>query len=335
MKHLRKSFDEMHWNFGYTTELLCFWKLHGEQVKGGTKNFHEYLEFLPILKERAGAAATHRFDKFLEQGTPPAIFKAYYELYIEGMKLQAKVTFQSLLLVGRSNLGKISLTAGDWAKRVTEEMIHYHVHRVPSWIKGACDEQPYNRSDDPDEMIYWRSWRAPNLIVMEPSRFANFDPDAAWERNDQQISEKWLEAFKQDYVLRLEIEVRKLAGTAALEQAMLPPIRPQEPLVSQTFNLRGHNQRVNINSTDNSTNIVQNGTPFAEIRSALEAGIADGLEKSRLFETLQELESSKDRETASTRYGAFVTLAANHMTLLTPFLPALAHWLHTLAPLAK
>lgn len=101
--------------------------------------------------------------------------------------------------------------------------------------------------------------------------------------------------------------------------------------MNQTFHVSGRNARVNIKSTDNSTNVVNEGLPFAEIRKAIESGIGDAVERAILLAQLKELESVSDSESGSKKYQAFIAAAANHMTVLGPFLPALGHWVHSLA----
>jgi hypothetical protein len=109
----------------------------------------------------------------------------------------------------------------------------------------------------------------------------------------------------------------------------------KEPQVNQVFNLHGPNARVNIDSTDNSTNIVHQGVPFSELRKALESGVSDGVERTAILQRLSDLEAVPDRESGAKGYQAFIAAAANHMTLITPYLPALEHWVHTLLATAK
>ena len=100
--------------------------------------------------------------------------------------------------------------------------------------------------------------------------------------------------------------------------------------MSQTFNVHGHNARVNIDSTDNSTNVVNDGIPFSELRKAIESGVADSVERATILERLADVEMATDRESGSNRYQAFIASAHHHMALLGPYLPALGHWVHTL-----
>lgn len=101
--------------------------------------------------------------------------------------------------------------------------------------------------------------------------------------------------------------------------------------MDQTFNATGHNARNNINSIDNSTNVVHHAGPFGELRTAIEGGVTGDTEKTFLLEMLAELEAAKDQKSASERFQAFVSAAADYMTIVGPFLPALGHWVHNMA----
>jgi len=104
----------------------------------------------------------------------------------------------------------------------------------------------------------------------------------------------------------------------------------KEPQVNQVFNVHGPNARVNIESTDNSTNVVHQGAPFSELRRAIESGISDGVERIAILQRLSDLEVATDRESGAKRYQAFIAAAADHMTLIGPYLPVLGHWVHNL-----
>jgi hypothetical protein len=85
IKALRELFDDAHWNFGYTTQILCFSLFHKDVVDEDIK---EYRKHLLQLQAIVGPAATQRFHELLNEGTPPAIFKAFYDLYLDGMSVQ-------------------------------------------------------------------------------------------------------------------------------------------------------------------------------------------------------------------------------------------------------
>jgi hypothetical protein len=332
MNHLRDSFDSAHFNFGYTTTQLCYWRLHGGTPRVGIRDIQPYVDTLEALKTRVGPEATQRFVKLLSKETPPAIFKAFYDLYMDGLKFQLRLIFSGLLQIGFVNHSRIHQDPIEWARSLSEELVTYHRHRIPLWVKDVCDEQPWDPNEEGEELIFWHKWQAPSFLVMEPSRYGAYDPGRAWERNDRGTSEKWLDVFSDDYVLILGIELKNAAGMAALKRAMKPTVedRPKETQVNQTFNVHGPNARVNIDSVDNSTNIVNQGMPFSEIRKAIESGVADAVERATILEKLADLEMAPHRESGSKRYQAFIASAHHHMALLGPYLPALGHWVHSL-----
>lgn len=332
IEHLRDSFDSIHFQFGWTTSQLCYWQLHDHIPRLGTRNIQQYVDALESLKTRVGPVAAQRFAKLFCTATPPAIFKAYYDLYMDGLKIQIRLIFDGLLQIGLANRSRILRDSVEWAKSLSEGLINWHRHKIPIWIKDVCDEHPWDPGEDTDEQIFWRKWQAPKFLVMEPSRYGVYYPELAWERSDQDTSERWLKAFGDDYVLILGIELKNAAGIAALKQAMTPPAedRTKEAQVNQTFNLHGSNARVNIGSTDNSTNVVHQGVPFSELQKAIESGVSDVVERTAILQRLSDVQAATDRESGAKKYQAFIAAAANHMTLIGPYLPALGHWVHNL-----
>ena len=89
----------------------------------------------------------------------------------------------------------------------------------------------------------------------------------------------------------------------------------------------GSNARVNINSQDFSTNIVNESNVFEHLRSAIESGVTSASEQKEILQRLEALESAKGKKTYLIRYQEFIAVAANHMTVLAPFIPALTQML--------
>ncbi len=91
------------------------------------------------------------------------------------------------------------------------------------------------------------------------------------------------------------------------------------------INVSGPNARVNIHSTDNSTNISNSGSLFGDLRTALETGIDDPAYRRELLAVVDRMETSQsDASGFATAFQNFVALSANAMTIVTPFLPQLA-----------
>jgi Transposase, Mutator family len=88
------------------------------------------------------------------------------------------------------------------------------------------------------------------------------------------------------------------------------------------INLHSANARVNIRSTDNSTNTAIADSLLTGIRHAVENGIPDQVLRAHLLGQIEELEKAKDQGSFTEAYQALIASAADHVTILTPFLPA-------------
>jgi hypothetical protein len=95
-----------------------------------------------------------------------------------------------------------------------------------------------------------------------------------------------------------------------------------------TFNLSGPNARVNFGSHDHSQNIVSGDNVFVELREKVQTALSDSAERARLLALIENMEKSRnDRSAFTSAYQSFVSSAANHMTLIAPFLPAITQLL--------
>jgi hypothetical protein len=95
------------------------------------------------------------------------------------------------------------------------------------------------------------------------------------------------------------------------------------------YNLTGPNARFNINSVDSSTNVVSQAPPefFEALRLAIQSRIPGGQEQKDLLATTADLEQESGKPGFAQRYARFMALAANHMDVLAPFIPALSQML--------
>jgi hypothetical protein len=96
------------------------------------------------------------------------------------------------------------------------------------------------------------------------------------------------------------------------------------------YNVQGENARVNVNSNDHSVNVVTKSKEefFATLQQRIEAGVPEGEERTKILTALTALEESHDKPAFAQRYTDFIATAANHVALLTPFIPALSEMLH-------
>jgi hypothetical protein len=99
--------------------------------------------------------------------------------------------------------------------------------------------------------------------------------------------------------------------------------------VTNIYNIYGNQSRVNVGSADSSTNIstVTSEQLFSQIRETISKSGSTDSEKNQLLAKLQDMESAKGYHSFTEKYQTFITAAANHMTLLAPFIPALTQML--------
>lgn len=102
------------------------------------------------------------------------------------------------------------------------------------------------------------------------------------------------------------------------------------PSPSNNYYLNGPNARVNNNSVDASMNVslTQQATSqlFNDLLAALN-DIDDVEQREQLVADVEEMKATHGSQGFLARYQAFMQDAANHMTVVTPFLPALAQLL--------
>ena len=121
-----------------------------------------------------------------------------------------------------------------------------------------------------------------------------------------------------------QMKVRKLGTAAAAAAAAGTNSRSQEP-TTHIYNLTGPNTRINIQSPDSSINVssITKEEVFAGITSAVNERVDDESQRTEIIQKLNELKSAPNKVTFGERYRAFLASAADHMTILAPFLPPL------------
>jgi hypothetical protein len=111
-----------------------------------------------------------------------------------------------------------------------------------------------------------------------------------------------------------------------------PPSPPQEPAAVTTiyYNISGPQARVNVNSEDSSVNVVNTAPAelFAQMRQAVSAAADLNSElRTLLCERIDAMGQVNETRSFAKRYADFIAVAADHMQLFEPFLPALAQLL--------
>ncbi|MBX9936744.1 MAG: hypothetical protein K2Y10_09140 [Burkholderiaceae bacterium] len=124
--------------------------------------------------------------------------------------------------------------------------------------------------------------------------------------------------------LRLLTAVRKTLDF--LKQTTLYKVEKGDAPVEKESGITiGHiNGKVNINSTDNSTNITIDSSPiFGGLSSAISNAPIEEKQKTQLLAKVEELKQAEGTDGFVQKYKEFMQNAANHMTVVAPFIPAL------------
>lgn len=96
-----------------------------------------------------------------------------------------------------------------------------------------------------------------------------------------------------------------------------------------TNHFYGANSRVNIGSTDNSTNInnTHKDNVFEELRVAIMENFSSEHDSTILMELVDSLEETSGTPSYKEKYKNFMESIATHLTVFSPFLPALTQLL--------
>lgn len=87
--------------------------------------------------------------------------------------------------------------------------------------------------------------------------------------------------------------------------------------------VNGDNARVVIDSQDYSINIANSKNIFSQLAKVISENIEDTQKRGELLAKTSELEQDIGKPSAFKKYSEWVELAANHMKVLGPFIPAL------------
>lgn len=160
-----------------------------------------------------------------------------------------------------------------------------------------------------------------------------FTFDAGLPVEDNEIVERALPNGKSERYIVLDTGFHSKVGRISdhfqmvvqKENAVAAPSHLPTAGVTNIYNVQGPNARVNLHSVDSSYNLANIGETelFEKMRSAIESGVLDGAQKGQLLAAVKELEESAGSPAFAERFQKLLAGAADCMTILVPFLPAL------------
>lgn len=97
------------------------------------------------------------------------------------------------------------------------------------------------------------------------------------------------------------------------------------PSVSNNYHVTGNNSRINVDSSDSSTNTVNasEAALFNDLKKAIELHIEDEEQRRLILERVTDMEAAHKTPHFKAKYEALIQQAANHIIVLTPFIPQL------------
>jgi hypothetical protein len=130
-------------------------------------------------------------------------------------------------------------------------------------------------------------------------------------------------------LVRSECGISRASVKVQIERKRLMSKKKDQPSVTNVYHVHGNNPRWNTNSTDNSLNVVitSHQQVFADLRKQIESGVPAGDEQKDVLEKLTAMEQAHNSPTFGRRMSEFVSAAANYMTIIGPFIPALMEML--------
>jgi len=102
--------------------------------------------------------------------------------------------------------------------------------------------------------------------------------------------------------------------------------KPVPGNITQTYNIHNESGKINIHSIDNSVNytLSENDEQLFETLKQLAASLKN---RDEIISSIEEMRTAVGKPTFSQKYNAFIQSVANHMTIFSPFIPALTSFL--------
>ncbi len=227
IKHLVDEFKSQEFQLTHRAQAGCYLALHPglameTTFKGGFTN--------PIPLEKRAA-----WRQFYVRATEPAIFKFWCDQLADSLIEVISTSFAAFLKIGLAQRASLPLEPVEWTKVLARGVLYSLEWTLPTKIKGMCDEQK-NRRDFANEYFFaysaWVYWRAPRFVHMHPSGNTLYDPETAWEREDEEETESLLHGLTERIVDPARFKVDDLAGQPYVSLASTPPAEPQSQLGS-------------------------------------------------------------------------------------------------------
>lgn len=216
--HIGFLFYDAWYRVSLTTTSLCYAMLHpGTAV--AHKLGEELTSFTAILGS-VGPAAQEQIRDLLGFGTLPALVKAFFEAQCALLRLEAGRLFDELIQVADANKALLRVHPATWARTHAWESIKGRSSSAERWVIDACDVVQRDLSGPiVTDLAASNAWLAPKLLDMHPAGDVPYNPERAWEREDEAKTQELLIRYEEQMLLAPSEVVWDRAGDTAVSQA--------------------------------------------------------------------------------------------------------------------
>jgi hypothetical protein len=204
----------------------------------------------------------------------------------------------------------------------------------------AADFHPQKQADDQTIRRYLKLggyWMGYKHLPVGPNAFVDFDCPEDFDylganlqtvyRNLRLLIDK---RYFEPTVISFPVSLKVRPTAKLIEEIESPEIIPKAATaiggtnLTHNIHMHGPNARINVNSTDNSTNIasVSNEQLFVRLRETANT-IVDESHRAQILARLDDLEYAKEPNGFVSAYQGFIASVADYMTIFSPFIPAL------------
>jgi hypothetical protein len=160
IEYLRSVFENISRQYESNTRYCCYAALHPDAVVSAELESRQ--QHLQRLMDWAGPGVAASFRAYENLNTLPATFKAYFDLYRNGIGPLVPRMFREFLEIARANELPSPV---EFAK--VEQLKLIESITVKTWIQKVCCKQPL--TEDLVAAMKWPEWRAPLFLAMIPS----------------------------------------------------------------------------------------------------------------------------------------------------------------------
>jgi hypothetical protein len=202
----------------------------------------------------------------------------------------------------------------------------------------ATDFQPQKPADDQTIRRYLKLggyWMGYKYLPVGQNAYVDFDCPGDFDylganlqtvyRNLRLLNDK---GYFEATVISFPVSLKVRPTAKLIEEIESPEISKATAIggtnLTQNIHMHGPNARINVNSTDNSTNIasVSSEQLFIRLRETAST-VADESQRAQILARLDDLERAKESGGFVLAYQNFIASVADYMTIFSPFIPAL------------